>query len=46
VSFEKSLPDEFTLLSKLVLTMTVKRKVTKLGNNNVHDTNLIYSRVQ
>jgi len=45
VSFEKSWPDGFALLSKLVLTMTVKRKVAKLGNNNVHDTNLIYSGV-
>jgi len=33
------------LLSKLLLTMAVKRKVAKFGNNNVHDTNLIYSRV-
>jgi len=45
VSFEKSWPDGFTLLSKLVLTMAVKRKVAKFGNNSVHDTNLIYSRV-
>jgi len=46
VSFEKSWPDEFTLLSKLLLTMAVKREVAKFGNNNnVHDTNLIYSRV-
>jgi len=26
--------------------MAVKRKVEEFGNNNVHDTNLIYSRVQ
>jgi len=46
VSFEKSWPDEFTLLSKLLLTMAVKRMVANFGNNNnVHDTNLIYSRV-
>jgi len=44
VSFEKSLPDGFALLSKLVLTMAVNRKVAKFGNNNVHDTNFIYSR--
>jgi len=25
--------------------MKVKRNVEKFGNNNVHDTNLIYSRV-
>ena len=45
VSFEKSWPDRFTLLSKLVLTIAVKRKIAKLGNNNVHDTNVIYSGI-
>ena len=45
VSLEKSWPDGLTLLSKLLLTMAVKRKVAKIGNNNVYDTNLIYSRV-
>ena len=35
VSVEKSWPDGFTLLSKLVLTMAVKRKVAKFGNNDV-----------
>jgi len=45
VSVEKSKPDGFTLLSKLVLTMAMMRKIAKFGNNNVHDTNLIYSRV-
>jgi len=44
-SFEKSWPDGFTLLSKLVLTMAVKRKVAKFGNNDEDDTNLIYSLV-
>jgi len=45
VSFEKSWPDGVTLLSKWVLTMAVKRKVAKLGNNNVHDANMIYPQV-
>jgi len=38
VSFEKSLPDALTLLSNLVLTLAVKRKVAKFVNNNVDDT--------
>jgi len=45
VSFEKSWPDGFTLLYKLVLAMAVKRKVEKYENNHVHDINLICVRV-
>jgi len=45
VSFEKSWPDGFALLSKLLLAMAVKRKTAKFGKNHVHDTNLIYARV-
>jgi len=45
VSFEKSWPDGFTLLSKLVMTMAVNRNIAKFWKNNVHDTYLIYSRV-
>jgi len=43
VSYDKSWPDGFAILSKRVLTMEVKRKVAKFGNNNMHDTNIIYS---
>jgi len=32
-------------LLKLVVITAVKRNVIKFGNNNVYDTNLIYSRV-
>lgn len=46
VSFEKSWPSGFNAsLSKLVVTMAVKRKAVKVGNKNLYDTNLIYSRV-
>jgi len=45
-SFEKSWPGGFNAsLSKMVVTMAVKRKSVKVGNNNVYDTSLIYSRV-
>ena len=46
VSLEKSWPSGFNAsLSKLVVTMAVKRKAVKVGNNNLYDTNLNYSRV-
>ena len=46
VTFEKRLTDGFNpSVSKLLVTIAVKRKVTKFENYNVHDTNLIYLRV-
>jgi len=41
----KRWPDGFTILSKLLLTMAVKKKVAKFGNSSVLGTNLICPRV-
>ena len=44
-SFEKSWPGGFNASLSMVVTMAVKRKSVKVGNNNVYDMSLIYSRV-